>query len=45
VSPGSGEVRTKGLEMSILRSSSAFYISSVQWKELDCIPPVRTQNG
>jgi hypothetical protein len=33
VSLGSGEARTRGLEMSILRSSSAFYVSSVQQKE------------
>jgi hypothetical protein len=35
VSPGSSEVRTRGLEMSALRSSSAFYVLFVQWKESD----------
>jgi hypothetical protein len=32
---GSSEARTGGLEMSTLRSSSAFYVSSIQWKESD----------
>jgi hypothetical protein len=35
VSPGSGEARIGGLEMSVLKSSSAFYISSIQRKESD----------
>jgi hypothetical protein len=32
---GSGEARVRGLEMSTMRSSSAFWVSSVQWKESD----------
>jgi hypothetical protein len=35
VSPGSGEARTGGLEMSILRSSSALCVSSIQRNESD----------
>jgi hypothetical protein len=51
---GFDEARTRGLEMSILRSSSAVWASSVQQKELDflitCtggahIPPAGTRNG
>jgi hypothetical protein len=32
VAPGSGEARTRGLEMSVLRLSSAFYVSFIQRK-------------
>jgi hypothetical protein len=35
VLPGSSEARTDSLVMSVLSSSSAFYISSVQQKESD----------
>jgi hypothetical protein len=54
VSLGSGEARTGGLEMSILKSSSALYVSSVQRKESDFfnnlymgarVSPTGIQNG
>jgi hypothetical protein len=35
VSPGSSKAKTGGLEMSILRSSSALYVSFIQWEESD----------
>jgi hypothetical protein len=36
-SPGSSEARTRGFEMSALRSSCAFCVSFVQQKELDIL--------